>query len=78
MVLEMNFYSMDCKKNKQNKSVLEEIRPPCTLDLLILKQKVSYFGHIMGAEKESLEKSTMLGMVVEEEEEADLVICLIL
>ena len=51
------------KRGRKKKSVLEEIRPTCTLEVLMLKQKLSYFGHIMRAENESLEKSTMLGMV---------------
>ena len=29
----------------------------------MLKHKLSYFGHIMHAEYQSLEKSTMLGMI---------------
>ena len=34
-----------------------------TLQALMLKQKLLYFSHIMHAENESLEKSTMLGVV---------------
>jgi len=48
---------------KYNKSVLEEIPPPCTLEVLMIEQKLSFFGYIMRAENECLEKSTMLGTV---------------
>ena len=57
---------------KTNKSVHEEIRPQSTYEAPMLKQKPSYFGHITNAQKESLEKSTMMGVVREEEEQADL------
>ena len=57
---------------RTNKPVFEEISPPCTLEALMLKQKLPYFGHIMRAENESLEKSTVLGMFEGREEEAEL------
>ncbi|GFS18662.1 endonuclease-reverse transcriptase [Elysia marginata] len=44
-----------------NVSISEEIRPVQSLESLIVKQKLSYFGHIM-RKQSSLEKSIMLGM----------------
>ena len=43
-----------------NQSILKEIRPGCSLEGLILKLKLQYFGHLMGR-VDSLEKSLMLG-----------------
>ena len=44
---------------KSNKSVLKEISPGCSLDGLMLKLKLQYFGHLM-RRAESLEKTLML------------------
>ena len=42
-----------------NKSILKEISPECSLETLMLKLKLQYFGHLMqGAD--SLEKTLML------------------
>ncbi|GFR74422.1 endonuclease-reverse transcriptase [Elysia marginata] len=46
---------------RTNVSILEEIKPAQSLESLIVKQKLSYFGHIM-RKQSSLEKSIMLGM----------------
>ena len=43
--------------------MIEEIRPPCTFEVVLLKQKQSYFRHIICAENISLEKQTMLDMI---------------
>ena len=43
-----------------NQSILKEIRPGCSLEGLILKLKLQYFGHLMGR-VDSLEKTLMLG-----------------
>ena len=48
------------ERKRTNISVLEEIKPDMPLQAIILKQKLSYFGHVMRSE--SLEKTTMLGM----------------
>ena len=45
---------------RSNQSVLKEISPGCSLEGLMLKQKVQYFGHIMRS-VDSLEKTLMLG-----------------
>ena len=41
-------------------SILKEISPGCSLEGLMLKLKLQYFGHLMGR-AESLEKTLMLG-----------------
>ena len=41
-------------------SILEEISPGCSLEGLMLKLKLQYFGHLM-RRADSLEKSLMLG-----------------
>ena len=43
-----------------NQSILKEISPGCSLEGLMLKLKLQYFGHLMGR-VDSLEKTVMLG-----------------
>ena len=45
---------------KPNKSILKEISPGCSLEGLMLKLKLEYFGHLM-RRVDSLEKTLMLG-----------------
>ena len=45
---------------RSNQSILKEISPGCSLEGLMLKLKLQYFGHLM-RRVESLEKSLMLG-----------------
>ena len=45
---------------RSNQSILKEIRPGCSLEGLILKLKLQYFGHLMWR-VDSLEKTLMLG-----------------
>ena len=45
---------------RSNQSILKEISPGCSLEGLMLKQKLQYFGHIM-RRVDSLEKTLMLG-----------------
>ena len=47
---------------RSNQSILKEISPGCTLEGLMLKLKLQYFGHLM-RRVESLEKTLMLGGV---------------
>ena len=59
MVLEKTLESpFDCKKS--NQSILKEIIPGCSLEGMMLKLKLQYFGHLMGR-VDSLEKTLMLG-----------------
>ena len=46
---------LDC-----NQSILKEIRPGCSLEGLMMKLKLQYFGHLM-RRVDSLEKTLMLG-----------------
>ena len=45
---------------RSNQSILKEISPGCSLEGLILKLKLQYFGHLM-QRADSLEKTLMLG-----------------
>ena len=45
-----------------NQSILKEISSECSLEGLMLKLKLQYFGHLMGI-NDSLEKTLMLGKV---------------
>ena len=45
---------------RSNQSILKEISPVCSLEGLILKLKLQYFGHLM-RRVDSLEKTLMLG-----------------
>ena len=52
---------LDCKDT--NQSILKEISPRCSLEGLMLKIKLQYFGHLM-RRADSLEKTLMLGRIV--------------
>ena len=45
---------------RSNQSILKEISPECSLEGLMLKLKLQYFGHLMWR-TDSLEKTLMLG-----------------
>ena len=45
---------------RSNQSILKDISPGCSLEGLMLKLKLQYFGHLMGR-TDSLEKTLMLG-----------------
>ena len=45
---------------RSNQSILKEINPGCSLEGLILKLKLQYFGHLM-RRADSLERTLMLG-----------------
>ena len=58
MVLEKTLENpLDCKEIQ---SILKAISPGCSLEGLMLKLKLQYFGHLM-QRVDSLEKSLMLG-----------------
>ena len=44
---------------RRNQSILKEISPGCSLEGLMLKLKLQYFGHLMGR-ADSFEKTLML------------------
>ena len=47
---------------RSNQSILKESKPEYTLDVLMLKLKLQYFGHLMQT-ADSLEKTLMLGKI---------------
>ena len=47
---------------KSNQSILKEISPGCSLEGLILKLKLQYFGHLM-QRADSFERTLMLGKI---------------
>ena len=47
---------------RSNQSVLKEISPGCSLEGLMLKLKLQYFGHLM-QRADSFEKTLMLGKI---------------
>ena len=47
---------------RSNQSILKEISPECSLEGLILKLKLQYFGHLMWR-NDSFEKTLMLGKI---------------
>ena len=49
-------------ERKSNQSILKEVSPECSLEGLILKLKLQYFGHLM-RRADSLEKTLMLGKI---------------
>ena len=46
--------------SRSNQSILKEISPRCSLEGLMLKLKLQYFGHLI-QRTDSLEKTLMLG-----------------
>ena len=47
---------------RSNQSILKEISPGCSLEGLLLKLKLQYFGHLM-QRADSFEKTLMLGKI---------------
>ena len=47
---------------RSNQSILKEISPGCSLEELMLKLKLQYFGHLM-RRADSFEKTLMLGKI---------------
>ena len=59
MVLQKTLESpLDCRRS--NKSIVKEISPGCSLEGMMLKLKLQYFGHLI-RRVDSLEKTVMLG-----------------
>ena len=51
-----------CTARRSNQSMLKDISPECTLERMMLKMKLQYFGHLM-RRPESLVKTLMLGNI---------------
>ena len=47
---------------RSNQSILKEVSPGCSLEGMMLKLKLQYFGHLM-RRVDSLEKTLMLGEI---------------
>ena len=47
---------------RSNQSILKEISPGCSLEVLVLKLKLQYFGHLM-QRVDSFEKTLMFGKI---------------
>ena len=61
MVLEKTLESpLDARRS--NQFILKEVSPGCSLEGLMLKLKLQYFGHLM-RRADSLEKTLMLGKI---------------
>ena len=59
---ELMLFKLWCWRRRSNQSILKEINPEYSLEGLMLKPKLQYFGHLMwGAD--SLEKTLMLGKI---------------
>ena len=51
-----------CTARRSNQSILKEISPGCSLEGLMLKLKLQYFGHLMRS-ADLFEKTLMLGKI---------------
>ena len=51
-----------CTARRSNQSILKEISPEYSLEELLLRLQLQYFGHLMGR-TDSLEKTLMLGKI---------------
>ena len=61
MVLEKTLESpLGCKEMRSNQFILKEISPECSMEGLMLKLKLQYFGHLT-RRVDSLQKILMLG-----------------
>jgi len=58
----MPFLRVPQTARRSNRSILKEIRPGCSLEGLMLKLKLQYFGHLMWR-VDSFEKTLMLGKI---------------
>ena len=57
-------------ERRSNQSILKEISPEYSLEGLMLKLKLQYFGHLR-QRTDSFEKTVMLGKIEGEREEGD-------
>ena len=54
------FFQKSCTNLSYHQSILKEISPGCSLEGMMLKLKLQFFGHLM-QRTDSLEKTLMLG-----------------
>ena len=62
MVLEKGLLRVPWTASRSNQSILKGVNPEYSLEVLMLKLKLSYFGHLM-QRIDSLEKTLMLGKI---------------
>ena len=62
MVLEKTLKRVPLTARISNQSILKEINPEYSLERLMLKMKLQYFGHLM-RRADLLEKTQMLGKI---------------
>ena len=55
-------FRVPCTARRSNQSIVKEISPEYSLEGLMLKLKLQYFGHLM-QRTDSLEKTLMLGKI---------------
>ena len=58
--LNLKFRYLITIARRSNQSILKEISPGCSLERMMLKLKLQYFGHLI-RRVDSLEKTLMLG-----------------
>ena len=63
VVLEKTYLKVPWTARRSNQSILKEINPGCSLEGMMLKLKLQYFGHLM-QRVDSLEKTLVLGGIV--------------
>jgi len=61
-VLERRFLKVTWTVRRSNQSILKEISPEYSLEILMLKLKLQYFGHLM-RRTYSFVKTLMLGKI---------------
>ena len=61
-VVILAFAHYGCKARRSNQSILKETNPEFSLEGLMLKLKLQYFGHLM-QRADSLEKTQVLGKI---------------
>ena len=59
-LIKMTYLRVPCTARRYNQSILEEISPGCSLEGLMLKLKLQYYGHLM-QRADSFGKTLMLG-----------------
>ena len=62
LMLWRRLLSVPWTARRYNQCILEELSPGCSLEGLMLKLKLQYFGHLMGR-VDSFEKTLMLGKI---------------
>ena len=65
MVLQKTLLRVAWTAERSNQSILKEINPEYSLEGLMLKLKVEYYGHLM-QRANSLEKTLLLGKTEQE------------